>query len=415
LKLLVMLAWFVLIVRVIQSEALAGDKQFWLTRPYSWKSLLAAKILFLLVFITLPMTIADSAIVTAQGFPVPGHLSGLIWMQLLWWILFVLPIAVLAAITSSLSAVVFWAVVIIAAGSTNLTQDLVDPLGSLEWIGNTIYLTSTATAIIAILIWQYGWRRTVDARIVFGCTLAFGTLAPILPLSGMLPLQGPSSLTIGLDPQPRPVTGLGLPDTVQVNFLLRIAGVPEGLTPRTDFTQAQIQSPVEQATWRSSSTSNSDRASVLEEGDAFWLQVSMNRKFFERVKNQPVRIRVMLLLTLFGNQKSITLPPRTKSIPVPEIGLCDTDVPSPFLYRCRGPFRGPRFRLVTQGNLGGTYTPDSPFPAELGVSPMWTFADIRDGSREAQHASATVTLTLEEPLAHLRRVVTLDNIRMADY
>jgi hypothetical protein len=371
-----------------------------------------------LVFITVPMTIADSAIIAAQGFPVLGHLSGLIWMQLLWWIQFVLPIAVLAAITSGLSAVVFWTVVIIAAGATDLTQDLVDPLGSLAWIGNTIYLTLTTAAIIAILIWQYGRRRTVDARIVFGCTLALSTLAPILPLSGLLPLREPSSLTIGLDPQPRPVTGLGPSETVQVNFLLRIAGVPEGLTLRTDFTQVQIKSPVEQAAWRSNPTSNSDVASVREAGDVFWLQISMNRKFFERVKNQPVRIRAMLLLTLFGNQKSVTLPTGYKSIPVPEIGLCDTDLPSPELYRCRAPFRGPRFRLATEGNaglVGLSYTPTSPFPAEFGVSPMWTFANFYDNSLGARDASAPVTLSLEEPMAHLRRVLTLDNIRLADY
>src|SRR5579872_1708348 len=55
LTLLPALAWFFLITRVIQSEALTGDKQFWVTRPYSWKSLLAAKIFFLLAFITLPL------------------------------------------------------------------------------------------------------------------------------------------------------------------------------------------------------------------------------------------------------------------------------------------------------------------------------------------------------------------------
>jgi hypothetical protein len=416
LKLLVMLAWFILIARAIQSEALAGDKQFWLTRPYSWKSLLAAKILFLLVFITLPLMIADSVIVTVQGFSVSQHLPGLIWMQALWWTQFVLPIAVLAAITSGLTTTVFWAVVIIAAGLSSATQDLADPLGSLEWIYNSIYLSVAPAAVVGILVWQYARRRTVSARIVFGCSMALGSLAPLLPLSAALSLREPASLTVGVDPRLRPATRTGAwPDTAEVDFPLRIAGVPQGLTLRTDFTQVRIESSGERKVWLSNPTSNSDHAFVREEGDVFWLQISMDRKFLERVKNRPARIRVLLLLTLFGNQKTITLPPRSQSIPVPEVGMCNTDLPDPYLYRCRAPFRGPRFRLATQGDVGLSYTPLSPFPAELGISPMWSFANIVYGVRGPQEVPVSPTLILEEPRAHLRRVLTLDNIRMGDY
>src|SRR5256885_7885270 len=45
------LAWWTLIARVIHDEVLPGDNQFWITRPYSWKSLLGAKALFILAFI----------------------------------------------------------------------------------------------------------------------------------------------------------------------------------------------------------------------------------------------------------------------------------------------------------------------------------------------------------------------------
>ena len=40
---LVPMSWWILITRLIQSESLVGDRQFWLTRPYEWKKLLAAK------------------------------------------------------------------------------------------------------------------------------------------------------------------------------------------------------------------------------------------------------------------------------------------------------------------------------------------------------------------------------------
>ena len=39
----------------------SGDRQFWITRPYRWQSLLGAKVRFVLVFLNLPMTVADPA------------------------------------------------------------------------------------------------------------------------------------------------------------------------------------------------------------------------------------------------------------------------------------------------------------------------------------------------------------------
>src|SRR4051812_34967400 len=60
-------AGWVLIARVIHAEALPGDRQFWLTRPYAWKSLLGAKALFILVFVNLPMLVADVIILGAYG------------------------------------------------------------------------------------------------------------------------------------------------------------------------------------------------------------------------------------------------------------------------------------------------------------------------------------------------------------
>src|SRR5260370_20970353 len=77
------LAWWTLIARVIHDEVLPGDSQFWITRPYSWKSLLGAKALFILAFINLPMLLADGVIVRAYGLPLGAELPGLLWSQVL--------------------------------------------------------------------------------------------------------------------------------------------------------------------------------------------------------------------------------------------------------------------------------------------------------------------------------------------
>lgn len=52
------LSWWLLISPLVHEEKLVGDRQFWITRPYEWKKLLAAKALFLAAFIYLPLLLA---------------------------------------------------------------------------------------------------------------------------------------------------------------------------------------------------------------------------------------------------------------------------------------------------------------------------------------------------------------------
>jgi len=73
------LSWAFLIVQVIHGEMLAGHRQFWITRPYEWKKLLAAKVLFMVSTINLPVLVADVYVVHKAGF----HLSSSIFPGLM--------------------------------------------------------------------------------------------------------------------------------------------------------------------------------------------------------------------------------------------------------------------------------------------------------------------------------------------
>src|SRR5215469_15399038 len=58
----VVISWCMLVVRVVQGESLVGDRQFWVTKPYDREKLLAAKLLFMVVVISMPMLIAGSVL-----------------------------------------------------------------------------------------------------------------------------------------------------------------------------------------------------------------------------------------------------------------------------------------------------------------------------------------------------------------
>ncbi len=57
--LLLPFAWIFLVALLVLQEPLAGENSFWLTRPYSRRSLFLAKFLFILVFLNLPLFLSD--------------------------------------------------------------------------------------------------------------------------------------------------------------------------------------------------------------------------------------------------------------------------------------------------------------------------------------------------------------------
>jgi len=101
LTLLLPLACLFLIMRVFHGDAIPGDRQFWVTRPYDRKSLLAAKTMFIIAFVNLPLIIMQAVILASHDFPVAANLSGLLWEQFLLSVAIFLPAAAMASITAT--------------------------------------------------------------------------------------------------------------------------------------------------------------------------------------------------------------------------------------------------------------------------------------------------------------------------
>ena len=103
LRYLLPIGWWFLVARAFHAEALPGTRQFWLTRPYRRASLFLAKALFVLAYITLPLGLAMAASAAAHHLPTVPALWSILWAQVLILIVVVLPAAVLAALTSTLT------------------------------------------------------------------------------------------------------------------------------------------------------------------------------------------------------------------------------------------------------------------------------------------------------------------------
>lgn len=400
------LAWAVLIARVIHAEALPGQNQFWLTRPYSWKSLLAAKMLFVLAFVTLPLMIADAVIVTAQGFPVGAHLGGLIWEQMLWWLVVVIPVAALAAVTRGLAGFVSWLLLICALYIGAFSQKFPEGSGPHpEWLmWQWIHFSLVVLAGCAVIVvWQYARRRTEGAQIAIAGVLALEVLVLFLPpgigfsvQAGLTKASGglritfnPSRTTVVHDRQGR----------ARIALALRMDGVPHGLQIREDSAIASIESAAGRTLWRSTDRLLVDWFFEQEPGAVLQF-LDLDGALFDQLKDQPVRIKTSALFTLYGNQRTVTLP-TAGQVEVPGVGICDMET-----RLCRSAFRGPRVLVSTSGfNTQARYNPPSPHPAELTMSPIMFFS-LSDMGWPAG------VLTTEEPVARLRSNFEIGPIRL---
>ena len=155
--------WF-LIAQSIFEEALPGDRQFWLTRPYRWGNLLTAKILFVLLFGSVPLFLSDCYILGVQRLGVFDDVPTLLLHQALLAALFLLPAFALATLTSGLlQFVLAWFVLLLA---TVMETVLMSHGSSFVVSSGVPYLFAFTVTFIGVALWQYAQRRTTIARAV---------------------------------------------------------------------------------------------------------------------------------------------------------------------------------------------------------------------------------------------------------
>jgi hypothetical protein len=161
---LVMVSWWIAITRVVHEERLVGDTQFWITRPYAWTSLLAAKVAFVLAFLYVPLFLAQLALLAEAGFAPLACLPGLLYNLLLISSVFALPLAAIASVTSSFARMTLTLLGILAGFIAFLAltsvADSYWTSGEAGPLGNHISIVLGVAVFAAAIVLQYA-RRTV--------------------------------------------------------------------------------------------------------------------------------------------------------------------------------------------------------------------------------------------------------------
>ena len=417
LSFLLPLAWWILIARLVHAETLPGDRQFWTTRPYAWKSLLAAKALFVAAFVNLPLLAAHIAILLAYGFNPLAEIPGLLWSQVLITAVLVLPIAALSALTTGfVQLLITGSVLCLALVAWNIgmpSAGLDAGWRALEWIRSYYEIAVLALAALAILVWQYARRRTAAARWLAVAAVVLMALDVLIPWTAAFALQSrlskqpidPASLRIDFDSAKqwaaRALIEKG--DRVWIEIPITIAGIPAGMSPRYDGAIMAIEAsdgstwPADQQPW----------SHVTSRNRLLSLQATVDSGFYRKVKDQQVTFRGAMCLTLYGHERVANVPFQATPVAVPGGGLCAATPGAGkmnYYLVCNYAFLDP------QGPP--TY---SPFPAGLALDPVNSHVVYRASLYYPFAPFTAATVETSEPLTHLRRDFEISGLRLSDF
>ena len=419
------LCWIYVTAALIQQERLVGDRQYWLSRPYDWRCLLAAKALFVAAFAVLPMAAAKAAALAVNGVSPFPHLAMVLATVLTFIATVGLIAAVLAAVTES---VLQFLGVLLAVGAL---------AAAAVFTGRaTVPLGLTVAAIVPILLFQYRRRRTLLSRGML-CGLALLTVA--IPFGNAWP-ESPGPVTLSFDRNTRPRIRFAdapyFPKAGLEGFYLpiRVEGLPEGAA----VISKRVALTIDAADGRRWTSGWSTEASVtaidpLEErrllyanGPA-WQYVNIDRAFYEPLKDTPVRIHVATALLLLGREEQAAISTPGRNARLPMEGICEVRpvaVPLPGRVRgvagirgmgvfCAWPRPGPEVAYV-RGGPSASRSPLASSPDMLaGFDPsVWRRGATVIAVREAQPRFSVETWNAE---ARIERSFDISGVRLRGY
>jgi hypothetical protein len=437
---LIPVGWWLLITRTVHEERLVGDTQFWITRPYQWKSLLASKLLFVVAFVYVPIFLAQCVLLAQEGFAPQPQIPGLLWNLLMITASVVLPLIALAAATSSFSRMtltLLGALLVIGAAVTVTAFATTNQISS-PWSDRISLVLEVVLCAAAVLL-QYGQRKTRLSRVlliafpVLICAVAF--LAPdqwrmnrTYPAAGAnAPVQFTHSPSVLRPSESGSMTGSSNRNGnnwYRIRVPLELSGITEGNGIVSDGVKATLDAP-DGFHW-------SSRWQPLSiqylPGDKFGAaDITVPSALYDKYKSTPVTVHLNLALTQIRTGRATTVALSQQEFNVPEFGLC-TWVKDLGMIRCRSAVHLPQLTLVSSGLVGyhsqsnqvepGSYWMGSleDYPGDFHIDPVQTFAltsyrgrDGVGGALRILDPGTPITFTQYKAVRRMQTSLTIQN------
>jgi hypothetical protein len=443
LTVLVPLSWWLLIGRVVHAETLIGDRQFWVTKPYDWRSLLGAKLLFIAVFIYLPFLVSQWVLLVEAGFWPLSYLGGIGFNLALVTGALIVPLLAIAAVTLNFGRMTLAILAIVAyiAGVAYLDSTFGSPSVFAPY-SDRYSIPALLIVLLTVIVLQYARRRTLLARLLLAsAAVAITVVAVTLPTQGMVdtayPLPGdtwesPLLLTSLVDVE----HGLKASESDsahEVEMLIPIggSGVAPGFAVTIDDVKATLDGAngvhVElpwQAVYNYQFLPGEYNAS---------LPFKMKRADFERLQSSAVKITLWFALTEMRAGKTTTRDLAKENLSGRGSGLCPTGIwtgkTGTGEGECLVALRQPDLTYIKVSDSSGSCAnlEDNSFaqgwvggldndPAELSLTPVLTTSvylkNSRDQPVQPQCSGGSVSLTPYHAARRVRTQLKLPEIRL---
>lgn len=456
---LVPVGWWIMIARLVHGERLVGNTQFWLTRPYEWQKFLAAKLMFLAAFISIPFFVAQCAMLLAGGFNPLSVLPGLFYNLLLATGIIVLPLVMLSAVTSGFGrmTLVMLSVILFIAGmallSSILPSDTVggvaSPLADKASFG--ILLCGCSAAVVV----QYARRKLKTAwLLIVGIGFSLAALAFIDPDDALMGryYPSPTALTaapaaIAYAPTPslQPVTfSTQDKNELEISIPLRAAGVATDHVVIPVAVKAVIEAP-DRARWESPWNVIYNVRYLPGSSDSA-VRFRIRRSVYDRFKPAPANLRLIFAIDEARAATVTNVPLTSSEFTVPGVGICMPQStwfslpPEVTGINCRSAMRRPQLTYITaqwtedpcsergakgENILGtgwvGSFDTDA---AEFGITSVWetplvlsnSWAGYDQGRNRSRQLcpGSPVTFTRYQLTGHTQIAITIPNFRLPE-
>jgi hypothetical protein len=361
--------WWFLIARLVQGESLVGDRQFWLTRPYQRRWLLAAKALFIFAFVNFPVLIFDIVLLKRTGFSPGHHAPGLLQGQFFLTGFLVLPIVTISVVTETLAQflLVFFGVVAYIIGLSWAAAQIPSSSSSSGDIVDAMALSVVAGACLAVLVLQYFRRDTWVSRwILLGGACVIAVVVIAAPYGPMLERAYPQAALGSLNPaglkiekrdSAPEVQDRVLGKTVSLHVTIDTFGLVQGSLVHVDAVRLTIYAPGGLA-WNSGWVGSGSL--MWPGGQSLNETFEVSSKFYSLVSASPVDMQIELAVDEYREGASRQIAVAAGGFKVTEDLICTGGDRA---LHCKSALNGPAFAahldpLTTTCNL-----PDSTWPS----------------------------------------------------
>jgi hypothetical protein len=346
--------WALLVARVVQAEATVGADQFWVTRPYDWKKLLVAKVLFIAVWLGGTYLLAESWLLTVAGFHplayIPGLLSGLLVVLVVW----ALPVLAVATVTSTFARL-----------ALTLVGGFVAFLGYRFWssapreyvasqpYGDKALPVLLIAGCAAAIVLQYAMRRVWIARaillavpVLMAISVIWYSRASLVDLAYSQNAVGASEwMSLSFAPtQSHPASVAYWEGEDHIYLPVHYAGVADGTAIVRDDMKFTITA-ADGRRWSSPWQAESEY--IVPDLDGGTVQLKIRPEVYSRFKSGPVTLQVTFAVSRYQADSVTEIPYPAADAAVPGVGFCTPQSYGLPNLHCRAAIDVPRLTYIS--------------------------------------------------------------------